>query len=137
MTIDLRDFPTSAGAEVLPDCAADSLGHADPFLGGTQQQVTLELRAQPHGLDRGRRRSQGRATTSATSTDLLDVITALGLIGHRLDQLIGDRGAIGCGSVGPRHFHHPSGSRSRYWAVIGIAWMTAGPWGPIQHDQLK
>jgi hypothetical protein len=42
-------------------------------------------------------------TASATTSDLLDVVAALGLVGHRLDHLVGDRGAVGFGSVRVGH----------------------------------
>src|SRR5450759_5292195 len=83
----------SAGAQVLAHGRADHLGDTGALFGGSQEQVTLEVRIQAHRLDRGSRRAHGRAARLATLEDLIDVVALLGFVSHRLDHLVGDRGA--------------------------------------------
>src|SRR5664280_374665 len=93
----------SAGAQVLAHGRADHLGDTGALFGGSQEQVTLEVRIQAHRLDRGSRRAHGRAARLATLEDLIDVVALLGLVSHRLDHLVGDRGAIRWCAMGSSH----------------------------------
>lgn len=46
-------FEGSASLEVLTDGATNGLGHCDVLLGGAEEEITLELGVQAHGLDGG------------------------------------------------------------------------------------
>ena len=104
-TTDCNRLPggLSAGAQVLAHGRADHLGDTGALFGGSQEQVTLEVRIQAHRLDRGSRRAHGRAARLATLEDLIDVVALLGFVSHRLDHLVGDRGAIRWCAMGSSH----------------------------------
>ena len=65
----------------------------------------------------------------AAAQDVLNVVTTLGFVSHRLDHLVGERGTVSFGSVTPGPCQGPPLPISRrYFTRACIAGITVGPW---------